>query len=162
METESNKLSFDVPEFMNRHVASVFETMLSMKATPVTDGSPFAQKEQIIGSVGVGGERVTGAVYLHLPADFSRLATTSMLGMALEDVPADNDVNDVVGELTNMLAGGLKSALCDAGAECAVSTPAIIRGKGIEIEATPDVAREFLVVECGKHRITVETHIKFN
>jgi chemotaxis protein CheX len=70
-------------------------------------------------------------------------------------------VNDVVGEATNMLAGGLKSWLCDAGASCAVSTPAIIRG-AFAVEAMPDVAREFLVFESGADRVIVEIHIKLN
>ena len=72
-----------------------------------------------------------------------------MLGLPPEEVTGETEVNDVVGEATNMLTGGLKSWLCDAGAECAVSTPAIIRGTSFAIEAMPDVARELLVFECG-------------
>ena len=45
----------------------------------------------------------------------------------------------MVGEATNMLTGGLKSWLCDSGAECAVSTPAIIRGSAFVIEPVPEV-----------------------
>ncbi len=85
-----------------------------------------------------------------------------MLGLPPEETLGDNDVNDVIGECTNMLAGGLKSALCDKGYECAVSTPAIIRGTSFNIESLPDVRHELMVFECDGARFAVEVHIKFN
>jgi CheY-specific phosphatase CheX len=59
-----------------------------------------------------------------------------------------------------MLTGGLKSWLCDSGAECAVSTPAIIRGSSFVIETSPEVTRQFLVFDCDGSRIVVEIHVK--
>jgi len=46
-----------------------------------------------------------------------------MLGLPPDEITGETEVNDVVGEATNMLTGGLKSWLCDAGSDCAVSTP---------------------------------------
>jgi len=85
-----------------------------------------------------------------------------MLGMTIEELDDDNTINDVIGEVSNMLTGGLKSWICDTGSDCAMSTPAIIRGAGFSIEALPDVARESLVFECGDDRIVVEIHMKLN
>jgi chemotaxis protein CheX len=68
----------------------------------------------------------------------------------------------VVGEATNMITGGLKSWLCDAGAECAMSTPAIIRGTSFAIEPMPDVERANLVFAYNEHFIVAEIHIKLN
>jgi len=118
-------------------------------------------EERVTGSVGFAGDSVTGAVYLHLSATFANRVAAAMLGLPPEETIGENDVNDVVGEATNMLTGGLKSWLCDAGAGCAVSTPAIIRG-AFSVEAMPDVAREFLVFESGTERVIVEIHIKLN
>jgi CheY-specific phosphatase CheX len=61
-----------------------------------------------------------------------------------------------------MLAGGLKSALCDKGYECAVSTPAIIRGTSFAIESLPDVRQEQMIYEINGSRFAVEVHVKFN
>jgi chemotaxis protein CheX len=152
----------DVHEFMLRHLADVFETMLSMKAAPAPQAGVPTFGERVSGSVGFAGETVTGAVYLHLSAPFANRVAATMLGMAPEEITGETDVNDVVGEVTNMLAGGLKSWLCDAGAECAVSTPAIIRGTAFAIESMPDVKRELLVFDSGQDRFIVEVHIKFN
>jgi CheY-specific phosphatase CheX len=152
----------DVREFMTRHLADVFDTMLSMKAvlSPTTSVPLFG--ERVSGSVGFAGETVTGAVYLHLSAPFAIKVAAAMLGITPEEITGEADVNDVVGEATNMLTGGLKSWLCDSGAECAVSTPAIIRGTAFNIEPMADVQRELLVFDCGENRLVVEVHIKFN
>ena len=152
----------DVHDFMARHLVDVFDTMLSMKAVlaPKADVPLFG--ERVSGSVGFAGESVTGAVYLHLSAPFANQVTSAMLGLTPEEITGEAEVNDVVGEATNMLTGGMKSWLCDAGAECAVSTPAIIRGTAFDIEPMADVQREFLVFDCGEDRLVVEIHIKFN
>jgi chemotaxis protein CheX len=149
----------DICQFMTRHLADVFETMLSMKAVRMPDAEPPHFEDRVTGCVGFAGEHVTGAVYLHLPAPFASQAAATMLGLAPADL-GEAEVNDVVGETTNMLTGGLKSWLCDGGSECAVSTPAIIRGSAFSIEPVPEVAREWLVFECGSNRILIEIHIK--
>ena len=152
----------DVHDFMARHLVDVFDTILSMKAILVPQADPPPFGERVSGSVGFAGDTVTGAVYLHLSAPFANQVAAAMLGLKLEEITGENEVNDVVGEVTNMLTGGLKSWLCDTGADCAVSTPAIIRGTAFDIEPMPDVERQCLVFDCGEDRLVVEIHIKFN
>ena len=154
--------TLDIRHFLNGHLVDVFETMLSMKAQPSADTTPPEFAGRTTGSVGFGGESVTGAVYLHLSSDFANRIAATMLGLPPEETLGDTEVNDVIGECTNMLAGGLKSALCDKGNECAVSTPAIIRGTAFVIEAPPDVQHELMIYECNGARFAVEVHIRFN
>ncbi|MEY4917209.1 MAG: hypothetical protein RL616_1122 [Verrucomicrobiota bacterium] len=151
-----------VSEFMNGHLADVFETMLAMKAVRVTGAAIPEFAGRVTGSVGFAGDDVTGAVYLHLSADFAKKVAATMLGISTEEISDENEVNDVVGEATNMVTGGLKSWLCDAGAACAMSTPAIIRGTSFAIEPMPGVEREWLVFDCDHNLIAVEIHIKLN
>ena len=151
----------DICKFTTRHLIDVFDTMLSMKAVIVTDDRLPLFDERVTGSVGFAGEHVTGAVYLHLATSFANQMAAAMLGLPPGKM-SDAEVNDVVGEATNMLTGGLKSWLCDAGAGCAMSTPAIIRGNSFVIEPLPDVAREWLVFNCGADRLVVEIHVKLS
>jgi len=151
-----------VREFLVRHLAEVFLTMLSLPAVPLAALPSVDANEHISGSVGFAGETVTGAVYLHLPAPLATHITATMLGLPAAETPGDSDVNDVVGEVTNMLAGGLKSWLCDAGAVCALTTPAIIRGHSFHILAGEGVSRIKFVFESSPHQGLVEAHIKFN
>jgi chemotaxis protein CheX len=150
-----------VREFLVRHLAEVFSTMLSLPALPVAEAMPVSTQERITGTVGFVGEAVTGAVYLHVPAPFARRITCAILGMPAEESPGDADVNDVVGEVTNMLAGGLKSWLCDAGAACALSTPAIIRGSSFHIMASEGVSKMQFPFASDAHRGLLEVHFKF-
>jgi chemotaxis protein CheX len=152
----------DIRHYLNGHLVDVFQTMLSMTVTAVADGPPPAVSERVTGSVGLGGDTVTGAVYLHLSAKFASQITAGMLGLPPDEAIGETEVNDVIGECTNMLAGGLKSALCDKGHDCAVSTPAIIRGASFAIESLPEVRQERLIFDCAGVRFTVEVHIKFN
>jgi len=144
---------------MNRHLVDVFETMLNMKAIAVVNAGMPPQVDRVTGCVAFAGEHINGAVYLHLGTPFAGTMAGAMLGLAAEEL-GEAEVNDVVGEVTNMLTGGLKSWLCDSGAECAVSTPAIIRGSAFVIEPVPQVEREWLIFDCDHNRIVVEIHIK--
>jgi len=151
--------SVNIRKFMARHLVDVFEMMLSMKASPVHDQAMPSCSERVTGTVGFAGEEITGAVYLHLSGKFAARIAGAMLG--LEEVSAEAEINDVVGEVTNMLAGGLKSVLCDAGTTCAVSTPAIIRGASFMIESVPDVERIWLSFGCEGERVSVEVHVQY-
>lgn len=149
----------NIREFMSRHLVDVFETMLSMKTLLQAGGTVPTFEERVTGCVAFAGDHINGAVYLHLGAPFATQIAATMLGLEPGDL-GDAEVNDVVGEVTNMLTGGLKSWLCDSGAECAVSTPAIIRGSSFVIEAVPDVEREWLIFASEQNRIVVEIHVK--
>jgi len=157
----STAQTLNIQEFMARHLVEVFDTMLAIKAVPADHPKPPAVAERVTGSVAFAGDAVTGAVYLHLSAGFATRSAAAMLGLSPEEAAGESEVNDVVGEITNMLAGGLKSALCDSGVPCAVSTPAIIRGTSFAIESAPGVERVFLAFLCDPEHVVVEVHIKY-
>ena len=150
-----------VREYMTRHFMDVFETMLSLKAVPSSELELPHSPERVCGSVGFAGQNVNGAVYVHLSASFASRVAAAMLGLSPEEISGEAEVNDAVGEVGNMLTGGLKSWLSDCDRPCAVSTPAIIRGAAFAIEPSPDVEREWLAFACGEERVAVEVHIKF-
>jgi len=152
----------NVCDFMTRHLVDVFETMLSMPVALRPGASLPHFDSRVTGSVGFAGDKVTGAIYLHMSAPFANIVAAAMLGLKPEEISDENEVNDVVGEATNMVTGGLKSWLCDSGAECAMSTPAIIRGKSFAIEPMADVTRECLVFAHEQNFVVVEIHIKLN
>ncbi len=154
--------SLDIRHFLNGHVVDVFETMLSMKATPVPDGPPpeFAERIDRLGRL---GRRYRNRRRVSPPVGgFCQSNRRHDAGIAAGRNPRrTTEVNDVIGECTNMLAGGLKSVLCDKGYECAVSTPAIIRGTSFAIESLPDVRHEVDGFRVRRRRFAVEVHIKF-
>ena len=159
----SNTISAsDVREYIARHLEDVFDTMLSLKATPAAEFNLCQfSGERVSGLVGLAGKTITGSLYLHVTAPFAVQSTSAMLGLAPEEITGHAEINDVVAEMTNMLGGGLKSWLCDAGATCALTTPAVIRGSAYAISAKPDVELILFGFECASHRGLVEIHFKF-
>jgi len=147
---------------MKGHLTEVFTTMLSQDAVLTPEQDVPKITDRVSGSVGFGGDDINGAVYLHMSASFASRAASVMLGLPAEEPPGDAEVNDVVGEVSNMLAGGLKSWLCDTGAPCAISTPGIIRGASFQIEPMPGVEQTILVFQCNSDFVVVEVHVKFN
>jgi CheY-specific phosphatase CheX len=157
-----NAQAVDVRQYIIQHLGNVFQTMLARDSSPVAgEGMPF-DTERVTGCVGLGGENVSGVLYLHLSAEFAHKAAVAMLGLDPGDAIEESEVNDVVGELTNMLTGGLKSTFCDAGIPCMVSTPTIIRGTAFNVESAEEVERIWQMFESGGERVVVETHIKFS
>ena len=152
--------NLDVTAFLRQQASDVFQTMVALEVGPASNPDGLHGQERITGIVGLGGEQVTGAVYLHLPVSFAEQVTRQLLGLEGAEPLDEAAVNDVTGELTNMLAGGFKSALCDRGLVCAVSTPTIIRGTAYEIEMIPDVQRTSVPLSAGTHPLLVEAHLK--
>ena len=150
----------DVQGFITSHALQVFDTLFALKAAPLGIITPHSEPDQVCGSVGFGGNSVTGAVYLHLPEEFATSLAATMLGAEPQSL-SEAEVNDVVGELTNMLTGGLKSWLCDSDFPCAVSTPGVIRGRSFAIEAPPDIERLCLEFDADENHFAVEIHVRF-
>ena len=152
---------FNVSECMAESFVRLFDTMLSIKAVTTSGPTPHHDVDRVTGSVGFSGENVAGAAYIHMSVVAAAKVASALLGLSAEEV-GETESNDVVGELCNMITGGLKSGLCDANFPCAMSTPAIIRGKAFHIEAPPDVQRNLLFFDCQGENIAVETHVKFS
>ena len=154
--------SSDIRDYVASHLREVFATMLSLEAESVAVVGPEAfGGEHVTGSVGIAGAKVTGSVYLHISSPFAVQATVTMLGLPPEEIPAPADINDVVAEVTNMIGGGLKSWLCDAGALCVLTTPAVIRGTSFAIKPRQGVEVIQAGFLCAGSSGLVEIHIKF-
>jgi chemotaxis protein CheX len=156
----SPTLPLDVNQFMVGHLVDVFSTMLSLTAVPAEATDALKEGDRVTGSVGFAGESIQGVVYLHMADVFARRVAGAMLGLAPEEISGPEEMDDVVGEVTNMLAGGLKSAFCDAGRKCALSPPAIIRGSSYSIKPLPNLDRFWMVFACENERLAVEIHLR--
>lgn len=86
----------------------------------------------VIGSVSFTG-KMSGVLYLIFPEPLALFTTESILGKGPYQ---ENDINDVVGEMTNIVTGNLKSKMCDLGFNCQLSIPTVVRGNDITIDTT--------------------------
>ncbi len=115
-------------------ITETFDTMMSLDVIPVQDAPKEKLDEnRMVGAVHFGGE-VVGVMSVHLSNDFAVLITTSMLGIEVDEIESDEDVKDVIGELSNIITGNLKSDFVDAGLSCVISTPSITVGSDFKID----------------------------
>lgn len=152
--------ALDLRSFITKAVNGVFATMLSMEVEfPEQNGQPILEGERVVGSVSFAG-KVMGNINIQVDCGFARVMTAAMLGMELEEVTGDDDVNDVIGEMSNMVGGDLKSRLCDNGLQCDLSIPSITTGTSFRIECR-DWERHEQVAFCHQdHAGMVEVCIK--
>ena len=150
--------TFDLPTFLRGATQDVFDTMLSMQLTE-QDSHTLADSSRIVGSVSLAGS-VSGTVNVHVSDAFANQITANMLGMELDEIDSDEEVHDVIGELSNMIGGDLKSRLCDAGFVCELSIPSITSGKDFTIESKGWAVKEIVCFQYQDHIALIEAFIK--
>lgn len=141
---------------LTKAVTDVFETMLSMqmKQSNAEELSTL-DGERIVGSVSFDGSLI-GNFYIHVSRDFARIMTAVMLGMESDEVKDEDEINDVVGEMSNMIGGNLKSGFCDSGMDCELSIPSITNGDDFIISSLNCEKHERLVFYHQRHTALVE------
>jgi CheY-specific phosphatase CheX len=150
----------DLKSFVGNAVNEVFETMLSMEVEFTNAHSQRnIEGNRIVGSVSFAGELI-GSVCIHVPDVLARLMTAAILGMQLEEVQGEEEVNDVIGEVSNMIGGGLKSRFCDYGLNCELSIPSITSGTDFKIESRDWARHESFVFRHQQHFGILEVFIK--
>ncbi len=145
---------------MSRHVADVFSTLLYLPATlsPKRELPRFSQR--MSSCVGFAGESLAGMVCVHYSESFTRCATAAMLGLGPDETLSQTQINQVIGEVANMLTGGLKAWLGDQDRPCAMTPPTLIRGPAFLFETLPEVEQATLVFDCAGDQVLVEIHLR--
>jgi CheY-specific phosphatase CheX len=136
--------TLDIAACVSNTVVQVFDTMLSM-AVEIFPGNPPPLPDgfRFVGSVAFAGD-VTGSVSLQMSDAFARLLTANMLGMETEEIEGTEEIEDVIGELSNMIGGDVKSRFCDRGLPCELSVPSITSGSNFRIEQVGTMHRELI------------------
>ena len=152
--------AFNLASFLRSAAQEVFETMLSMELGERNDVDNLpGDTSQVVGSVSMAGT-VSGTVNIYVSDIFAKVITADMLGMDVDEVESDEEIHDVVGELSNMIGGDLKSRLCDAGFECSLSIPSITSGKDFQIESKGWAVNEQVFFEYRDHIALIEAFLK--
>ena len=106
-------------------VQKTFQTMLGAGLKIQAAHQPFAG-EHVLCEIGFAG-KATGAAALRLTTPTALQVAARVLGMTPEELADPAVVDDVIGELSNMVVGNFKSNLCDAGLNCKLCPPVIRR-----------------------------------
>jgi len=115
----------------------VFSTMVMMDPT---DDYPMREpvnrfKCSITGMVGFAGT-YSGVISMHCPVSLAMKITSNMLGMECDEV--NEDLNDAIGEISNMLGGSVKQVLSKGGLDVKLSIPTVIAGEDYTVNSLSD------------------------
>jgi chemotaxis protein CheX len=156
--TDIRKL--DLKGFCANSTRSVFHTMLSMAVSAAeADPSMELSGSKVVGCVGFAGD-VIGNICVHVSKEFGRVMAAAMMGMEVDEIE-DDEINDVIGEVSNMVGGDMKSKLCDAGFPCVLSIPNVTSGRDFKIESKGWMRHEKIAFQHQEELSMVEVFIKF-
>lgn len=150
----------EVSDMLVKSVGEVFDTMLDLSAKP----APLQDIRQtdapmVAGSVSFIG-KANGVIYVYYKASFARVLASRMLRTPDAELSSEDMIDDVIGELTNMIVGSIKSRLCDAGAPCVLSIPSVVRGQNLRGGPTSSCDFRLLTMQCENELFLVELLMK--
>ncbi|MEO8736556.1 MAG: chemotaxis protein CheX [Edaphobacter sp.] len=128
--TENPTPQNEIVNRLDSAVSEVFEMMLERSCDPM-DGDVTIVDGRIIARIQFTGA-ITGECILYASQATAAITAEALLGAASE--PCDPMVDDAIGELCNMIAGGWKSKLEHPQASCLISVPAVTREGLIGLE----------------------------
>jgi len=112
-------------------VSDAFNTTLSL--SPELTEEDFGENfREVMSSIGFTGT-IEGTLMFEVSCQGACAIVSKMLGMELEEV--DADVCDGVGEVVNMLVGGIKMKVSEAGCKFEIGIPTTVTGHDIQISS---------------------------
>lgn len=119
-------------EFINPFISSLLNVLSTMAQTDLTPGKPKIKKTEVAvgdvsGLIGMVGPQTKGSLSITFDGELAMTIMERMLGERPEKI--NEEVTDMVGEITNMVAGGAKNLLGDKGYEFDMATPVVVSGK---------------------------------
>ena len=151
----------DLKGIVRNSILGVFDTMLSMPVEVINAvNGQRLDGTRLVGSVSFAGDLIMGDLKIQVSDTFALLIAGDLLGMEPEELDGEEDINDVIGELCNMVGGDLKSRLCDSELACQLSIPSITRGAEFSIESVGWSRCERLAFKHQDHLALVDVFIK--
>ncbi len=147
-------------EFAKKIVETTEEIFSTMIFMDVSAGDPLSQGKQAIGChisamIGLTGD-FSAMLTINFPEAVGLSLTGAMLGIELKEI--DADVKDALGEIANMVAGGLKERFAADGVNLELAIPTTISGKSYTI-ASPTKNNRIIIpfaVESGQFFIEIK------
>jgi chemotaxis protein CheX len=118
----------DIGDRMSEVTLDLFKSMMGIQATegPLGELPTDPEKTEIVSFIGFSGS-TCGMVGVYASARLARRMVGALLGAEPDEV--NEEVRDGFGEVANIIAGNLVSALCDTGETVQLALPSVIVGK---------------------------------
>lgn len=141
--------------YLSNATMEVFASMIFIDITPESpSGEPMPEIEPNLSSlIGLAGD-LKGILAIHCPSAVALGVTAAMLGMEVTEL--DEDVKDAIGEIANMVAGGLKESLAAEDKKIELAIPTTVIGKSIRTSGLSGATRAMVTFSSPLGRFGVE------
>ena len=145
-------------DFIQKIGTATEEIFASMIFLELTQGEPLDEGREELGchvsaTIGLSGD-FNAMLGIHCPAPVGLAIGGAMLGMELDEI--DEDTRDALGEIANMLAGGVKEAFAQEGVNLMLALPTTIVGDSYRISAPSGSNRILIPFEIDAGRFYVD------
>jgi chemotaxis protein CheX len=118
-------------EFINPFLSSMLNVMSTMAQVELTPEKPKLKKGEVAkgdvsGLIGMVSEQTKGSLSITFEAKLALEAMQKMFGESPDEI--NDEIIDLVGEITNMVTGGAKRLLSEKGFEFDMATPMVVSG----------------------------------
>ncbi|REL25309.1 chemotaxis protein CheX [Thalassotalea euphylliae] len=119
-------------EFINPFLSSMLNVMSTMAMMELTPEKPKLKqgevaKGDVSGLIGMVSDQAKGSLSITFEASLAIATMKNMVGEGPDEV--NEEITDLVGEITNMVTGGAKRMLSEKGFEFDMATPMVVSGK---------------------------------
>jgi chemotaxis protein CheX len=128
-------------DFINPFIAALMNVLQTMAQTELVPGKPKKKsdnqaKGDISGLIGMVGDKIQGSMSISFDEGLVLEIMDKMLGEKTDVI--NSDIQDMVGEITNMICGGAKNELDQKGYDFGMATPVVVSGKNHTINHQVD------------------------
>lgn len=121
----------ELSEVLLASVKEVFETMIFMDISEVSESDCKLEGQTLLGSI-TFTNGTKGCMTLCSDIDCSKTIALNMLGMEPDSQISQDEICDAIGEVTNMVMGSVKKRTRAIFGDVQVSIPTIISGREIK------------------------------
>lgn len=130
----------------------VFASMVFIDLTPV-DGESGEPDSDMTSMIGLAGD-LKGILAIKCPGPVAMEITGAMLGMEISEL--GEEVKDAIGEIANMVAGGLKDSLAGSGRKIELAIPTTVIGKSVRTSGLSGATLERAALDTPNGRFWLE------
>ncbi|PJG59120.1 chemotaxis protein CheX [Aeromonas cavernicola] len=146
-------------DFINPFLISLLNVISTMAQLELKPGTPKRKVDEVArgdvsGLIGMVGPQHRGSLSISFEKGLALEIMRRMLGETATTI--NEDVTDMVGEITNMVAGGAKRMLDEKGYEFGMATPIIVSGPSHTITHGADGTKIMMPFESEYGRATIE------
>ena len=146
-------------EFINPFLSSLINVLSTMAQTQLKPGKPRIKTDEkacgdVSGLIGMVGPQTRGSFSITFDEQLALTIMERMLGERPDSI--NEQVTDMVGEITNMVTGGAKNLLGQKGFDFDMATPIVVSGKDHTITHKSQGKKILMPFTCDAGNANIE------